>query len=313
MSVYTRVSQSELEEFLREYDVGTLTHYEGISAGIENTNYFVTTTHNGEVRRFVLTLFERLNYAELPYFLQLMAHLAAAGIPTAAPIQLRNSTFLTQLNGKPAALVARLTGKAVEQPNAFQCAQVGALLAQLHLAGGSFTGLRANCTGASWRQECASAVRAKLSPDEQLLLDTVLAQGASLSAQVAKGVLPQGIIHADLFRDNALFTGETLTGVIDFYYACNDALLYDVAVTVNDWCRNADGTHEVAKRDALLAAYQAVRTFTPAEQAAWPEMLRMAALRFWLSRLYDWHFPRAGELTYRKDPNEFKQLLSYLS
>lgn len=302
MSVYTRVDRPALETFLDDFDAGLLVEYSGISAGIENTNYFVTTT-NG---RFVLTLFEQLSRDELPFFLGLMAHLAEHGVPTAHPLTDRHGRYLGELCGKPAALVQRLTGSSVEHPNTAHCAAIGEALARLHLAGQSFPLTRANPRGPHWWREAAARVRDRLSPDEAQRLDDEIAfQFAHRHDQ-----LPRGVIHADLFRDNALFEGERLTGIIDLYYACTDALLYDVAVTVNDWCVNDARELDPGRTRALLAAYAAVRPFTPAEHASWPAMLRAAALRFWLSRLIDLYFPREGELTHTKDPAAFARLLS---
>lgn len=302
MSVYTRVERPALEAFLNDFDAGALVDYSGISAGIENTNYFVTTT-NG---RFVLTLFEQLGTDELPFFLELMAHLAEHGVPTAHPLADRQGRYLGELCGKPAALVQRLTGGSVEHPDAAQCAAIGAALARLHLAGQSFPLERANPRGPHWWREAVDRVHDRLGPDEARRLDEEIA----FQFAHRHDALPRGVIHADLFRDNALFEGERLTGIIDLYYACTDALLYDVAVTVNDWCANEARELDPARTRALLEAYAGVRPFTPAEHASWPAMLRAAALRFWLSRLVDLHFPREGELTHTKDPDAFGRLLA---
>lgn len=327
MSVYTRVDRPALETFLDDFDAGLLVEYSGISAGIENTNYFVTTT-NG---RFVLTLFEQLAREELPFFLGLMAHLAEHGVPTAHPLADRNGRYLGELCGKPAALVQRLTGGSVEHPNTAHCAAIGAALARLHLAGQSFPHQRANPRGPHWWREATARVHDRLSPDEaQRLNEEIAFQFAHRHDQ-----LPRGVIHADLFRDNALFEGEKnaagngvgspegdtrraesmegfsrLTGIIDLYYACTDALLFDVAVTVNDWCVTESRELDPERTRALLEAYAAVRSFTPAEHASWPAMLRAAALRFWLSRLVDLYYPREGELTHTKDPDAFGRLLA---
>lgn len=301
MSVYTTIEQDELEDFLQNYSAGQLKHFEGISAGIENTNYFVDTDKN----RFVLTIFEALNHDELPYFLDLMAHLAEHHVPSAHPLADNQGHYLRQLKGKPAALVQRLTGKSVESPTAEQCAALGKALSHLHVVGQHFTGQRANERGPHWWHVTAKAVMPHLDNDEQQLLNAELA----FQKQHAHDDLPRGVIHADLFRDNALFDGQQLTGIIDFYYACNDVLLYDVAVTVNDWCGNEDGSLDPTRLDALLDAYQQERPFTAQEQQAWPVMLRAAALRFWLSRLQDKVFPREGEITHIKDPDAFKRIL----
>ncbi len=301
MSVYTRIERHELEEFLRGYSAGALVDFSGISAGIENTNYFVTTNQGS----YVLTLFETLNAAQLPYFLDLMAHLAEHGVPCAHPVADRHSHYLRTLKDKPAALVQRLSGSAVEHPSTAQCAAVGHALGQMHIAGLSFQGRREPDRGAAWRETVAHKLLTRLSAEQAELLKDELA----FQAQHSGLELPQGVIHADLFRDNVLFTGDRLTGIIDLYYACNDALLYDLAISVNDWCSAADGALRIEQSGALLSAYEQQRPLQPREHPAWPAMLRAAALRFWLSRLHDLHFPRPGEITHTKDPEVFRRIL----
>lgn len=301
MSVYTTIERDELEDFLRNYPAGKLKQFEGISAGIENTNYFVDTDKN----RFVLTIFEALSKDELPYFLDLMAHLAEHEVPSAHPKADNQGHYLSELKGKPAALVQRLTGRSITEPSITHCAALGKALGHLHVVGQSFTGHRSNERGPHWWHETAKIVMPHLADDQQQLLKNEL----DFQKQHAHDDLPRGVIHADLFRDNALFDGEQLTGIIDFYYACDDVLLYDVAVTVNDWCGNEDGSLNKARLNALLDAYQQERPLTEQEQQAWPVMLRAAALRFWLSRLQDKYFPREGEITHIKDPDAFKRIL----
>ncbi|MFP5344986.1 MAG: homoserine kinase [Gammaproteobacteria bacterium] len=301
MSVYTRVEPQQLKEFLLGYPLGELVTYAGVSAGIENTNYFVTTTE-GE---FVLTLFESTPYQHLPYFLDLMAFLAEHGVPSAHPLADRQGRYLTALCGKPAALVRRLKGSDVREPGAAHCAALGKALGHLHRVGVSFSGRRDNDRGPVWREATARKVLPCLNPEDAALLREEL----HYQKQNPCRGLPQGVIHADLFRDNALFVDSELTGIIDFYYACNDILLYDVAVTVNDWCSDASGALDTARLNRLLDAYVIGRPFIAAEHAAWPVMLRAAALRFWLSRLHDLHFPRRGEITHTKDPEVFKRIL----
>jgi homoserine kinase type II len=302
MSVYTRVERPQLEAFLNNFATGELVDYVGISAGIENTNYFVTTAHG----RYVLTLFEQLGADELPFFLNLMAHLAEHDVPTAHPLANRHGSYLDELCAKPAALVQRLSGSTLEQPEVAHCAAIGTALAQFHIAGQSYPLDRANPRGPHWWREAVAKLHEHLHPEQAAQLD------AEISFQFSHRFdqLPRGIIHADLFRDNALFAGEKLSGIIDLYYACSDALLYDVAVTVNDWCVTKARELDPARTQALLHAYAAERPFTADEHAAWPVMLRAAALRFWLSRLLDLHFPREGELTHTKDPQAFARLLA---
>ena len=301
MSVYTTVERDELEDFLCNYSLGQLVEYEGISAGIENTNYFVTTS-NGQ---YVLTLFETLSKDELPYFLDLMAHLAEHNVPSAHPEADKEGHYLRSLNGKPAALVMRLAGKSIEHPSLTQCAELGKALGHLHVVGQEFTEYRENLRGPHWWQQTAKQVMPKLAAAEAKLLQDELVFQKSHRLDS----LPRGVIHADLFRDNALYSGDKLTGIIDFYYACNDVLLYDIAVTVNDWCCHEDGSLDDARLQALLAGYKTERSFTEDEKQAWPMMLRAGALRFWLSRLQDKLFPREGEITHIKDPTAFQRIL----
>lgn len=301
MSVYTRVERGELIEFLRDYPLGELTDFTGIKDGIENTNYFVST----ERGRFVLTLFETMGAHELPYFLDLMAFLAKHQVPCPEPIKCHRGRYLRSLRGKPAALVRKLEGANVQSPNSAQCAAVGAALGHLHRTGLGFTGRRDNCRGPVWWNSTAQRVLTQLVEEDAALLH----QELRFQSLHRVDHLPRGVIHADLFRDNVLFLGDRLTGIIDFYYACNDVLLYDVAITVNDWCSEPDGSLNNACLKNLLSAYQTQRSLESHERPDWPVMLRAAALRFWLSRLQDMHFPRSGEITHIKNPEVFKRIL----
>ena len=301
MAVFTSVTKAELSAWLSDYSLGELLELQGIASGIENTNYFVTTS-NG---RFVLTLFEILTANELPFYLNMMAHLARHGIPCPSPVANRHNRYLGELNGKPACIVSRLSGKSVTQPQVEHCTAVGAMLGQLHGAGQGFEQTTPNPRAASWRALTAPRVLPFLSPQDAALLQSEIV----LHAQNALAGLPQGVIHADLFRDNVLFDGMRIGGLLDFYFACNDCLLYDVAITVNDWCVNADGSLDEMRTRALLTAYHAVRPLQEQERLAWPMALRTAALRFWLSRLYDLHLPRDGEIIRAHDPEQFKRIL----
>jgi len=304
LSVYTLVSQSDLAAWLRNYSVGALEKLEPIKAGIENTNYFVTTTQG----RYVLTLFERLPAAELPFYLNLMAHLARHGIPCPAPIADLADAYLGTLNGKPAALVTRLPGRSIEAPGEAECRELGLLLARLHLAGRSYPAYLENPRGPRWWRMAARDLQPFLDAVKRRQLEAEL----EFQAQRRFADLPRGPVHADLFRDNALFERGRLSGVIDFYFAGVDCLLYDVAVCANDWCLvdpAADRRLDAARTRAFLAAYHALRPFAPAEREAWPVLLRAAALRFWLSRLHDLHLPRPGELVHAHDPEHFRHVL----
>jgi len=301
LSVYTTVTPEELTAWLADYNVGTLTNLQGISAGIENTNYFVYTTAG----RYVLTLFEKLTAAELPFYLDLMAHLADHGIPSARPLPNHSGRLLGELNGKPAALVSYLPGRDVAQPDAQHCAAVGTMLGRIHVAGHSYRKRMDNPRGLSWWREVTPQLTRFLSPAEAKLLE----REVDFQSASRFDALPRGAIHADLFRDNVLFESTHISGVIDFYFACTDALLYDVAICVNDWCVSDAGTVDQQRTAALLDAYQSARPLASGEAAAWPVMLRAAALRFWISRLYDYHLPRPGELTHAKDPAHFRRIL----
>lgn len=301
MSVYTVVEQSELETFLQSFEVGSLITYAGIIAGIENTNYFVTTTA-GE---FVLTVFEITPAAELPYFLELMAYLAEHGIASAHPIADGNGRYLQELKGKPAALVHRLTGAHVTTPDVAHCAAIGTAMARMHQAAGEFTASRANDRGPQWQTSTAELVLPKLNEADRALLKEALFEQPGKQ----NDVLPSGVIHADLFRDNALFESHDLSGIIDFYYAHNGPLIYDLAVTVVDWCLNARDVFAVSEAVKLVDAYDEIRAVSDSERESWPYYVRATGLRFWLSRLKDKHFPRAGSLTHIKDPEPFKRVL----
>ena len=301
MSVYTRVERDELEQFLTEYSIGELVEYEGISAGIENTNYFVTTTQG----QYVLTLFEALSMDELPYFLDMTAHLADEGVPCPHPIPDNNSHYLRKLKGKPTALVTCLKGINVINPNIEQVTALGSHLGHMHVAGQSFKQSRDNARGPKWWVETSKKVSSKLSDGDLRMLEDEI----EFQKQHDRSDLPTGIIHADMFRDNVMFTDNELTGIIDFYYACNDVLLYDIAVTVNDWCGKEDGSLDEEKTIAFVRAYHEQRPLSEQEHVMWVVMLRAGALRFWLSRLHDLHFPRDGELTHTKNPDAFKNIL----
>lgn len=301
MAVFTNVSEAELAAWLGDYSLGQLLELQGIASGIENTNYFVTTA-NG---RFVLTLFEILGADELPFYLNLMAHLARHGIPCPNPVANRSNQFLGTLNGKPACIVSRLSGKSTTAPSIAQCAAIGAMLGQLHIAGQSFSQIMPNPRGATWRATTAGQVRPFLDAQQATLLESEV----SLQSRQNWNALPQGVIHADLFRDNVLLEDDHIGGLIDFYFACSDALLYDVAITVNDWCMQTDSNLDAARTQAFLRAYHEVRPLLDSEQPAWPLMLRVAALRFWLSRLFDKHLPRDGELIHAHEPRHFERIL----
>jgi homoserine kinase type II len=303
MSVYTPVTAEELDAWLTRYTVGGVTEMQPIASGIENTNYFVTTAKG----RYVLTLYERLPTAELPFYLNLMAHLARAGVAVPAPEPDRTGALFSLLNGKPSSLVTRIDGAPVEVPSPQHCMAVGAALAQLHVASMTYRARLSNRRGPAWWRQAARAVKPFLSAEQVALLD------AELKFQTGFGrvKLPKGAIHGDLFCDNVLFHDGRVAGIIDFGFAATDFYAYDLAITVNDWCVDDAGSKAVdaERAEALVTAYDAVRPLTADERAAWPALLRAAGLRFWLSRLYDLHLPRPGELVHAHDPEHFERVL----
>ena len=302
MSVYTIVTEAELREFLQRYAVGSPVAYSGIKEGIENTNYFVDTDTGG---RYVLTIFEWQDRSDLPYFLKLMAHLTNTGLPCPHPVADQHGNYLQTLHDKPAALISRLGGGTITIADPAHCRQVGSLLASMHSATASFNLRHSNKRGRDWRMQCAEKVLPHLSSSDNQLLRAEISYHHHDTAQD----LPRGIIHADLFRDNVLFENSHLSGVIDFYYACEESLIYDLAITVNDWCSHNNGSLNEENYAAMAGTYAEHRPFTAAEKDAWQNALRRAALRFWLSRLYDNHFPKSGQLTHIKDPDVFKNIL----
>ncbi len=306
MAVFTEVSPTEASELLRRLQLGTLTDLRGIEGGIENTNYFATTDQ-GE---YVLTLFERLSAAQLPFYLHLMKHLAHAGIPVPDPQADQDGDILHTVAGKPAAVVNKLRGKSQLAPLPVHCAALGTLLARMHLAGRDFDRRQPNLRGLAWWNETVPVVLPHLDAGQAALLQSELAYQNHVAASSAYAALPRGPVHADLFRDNAMFDGEELTGFFDFYFAGVDTWLFDLAVCLNDWCIDlATGAHDAARATALLQAYQAVRPLSSDERALLPAMLRAGALRFWISRLWDFHLPREAAMLTPHDPTHFERVL----
>jgi homoserine kinase type II len=313
MAVYTALDVSDCSALLAQYDCGAYLRHVGIGAGIENTNYFLDTegAHHG---RFVLTVFERLTAAQLPYYLEFSAHLAASGLPVPAPQRLARGPqahqLFTMLQGKPAALVARVAGEDVIWPTADHCAQIGSVSARMHLAGKSFALAQPNLRGLPWMLSQAQPLAQHVPAALHVLLRDELAAQSGFDAQTTRNPLPGGAVHADLFRDNALFEAGHLSGVIDFYFAGDDAWVYDFCVTLNDWCvDHATGQIDQPLARAFTLAYEAVRPLTAAERDALPLMARRAALRFWISRLADWYMPRAAAVLTPKDPSHFERIL----
>jgi homoserine kinase type II len=313
MAVYTEVPFAEAAALLERLNLGTLTELRGIQGGIENTNYFVTSERDGATVEHVLTVFERLGFEQLPFYLHLMKHLATHGVPVPEPAADAKGEILHTVQGKPAAVVDKLRGRSELAPGLAHCEAVGAMLARLHLVGREFERRQPNLRGLPWWNETVPVVLPFLTPAQAALLQAELAYQNHIAAGSAYQALPRGPIHADLFRDNVMFEGSELTGVFDFYFAGVDTWLFDLAVCLNDWCvvhgGERDGQPVDELQRALLGAYEAVRPLTAAERALLPAMLRAGALRFWLSRLWDLHLPREAALLQAHDPAHFERVL----
>jgi homoserine kinase type II len=307
MAVYTEVADEELDAFIASYGIGALTSCKGIAEGVENSNYLVQT----EAGRYILTLYEkRVAPKDLPYFLALMEHLAARGIHCPLPVHDREGRNLRKLAGRPAALITFLDGVSVRRASIEQCASLGNALGRLHVAGESFQRTRANSLSLSDWGPLANAIGERA--------DTII---RGLSGEIRKELahldkawprdLPQGVIHADLFPDNVFFLGQEVSGLIDFYFACTDMLAYDIAICLNAWCFESDASFNITKARAFLQAYEGVRPLSAAELAALPTLARGAALRFLLTRSYDWLNTDGEALVKRKDPNEYLRKLRF--
>ena len=306
MAVFTPVSLEQLSDWIQQFPLGRATSIRGISSGIENSNFFIGT-ERGE---YVLTLFEKLHIEQLPFYLELMRHLAQRGIPVPAPVPSDSGAIANLLNDKPAAIVSKLEGESQLDPQPVHCAALGDMLARMHLAGRDFKIMQPNLRGLAWWLENTPSVLPFLPAElARLLTDEVQYQHDFAGTDTYRA-LPRGPVHADLFRNNAMFVGERLSGIFDFYFAGCDTWLFDLAVTVNDWCVELDsGVLDDARAEAMLAAYRAVRPFSDAESQAWQPMLRAAALRFWLSRLVDFYMPREAEILTPHDPAHFERIL----
>ncbi|MCB5175350.1 homoserine kinase [Microvirga lenta] len=307
MAVYTEVNDEELSAFLATYDIGTVLSYKGIAEGVENTNYFLHTTAGS----YILTLYEkRVREADLPFFLALMQHLARKGLNCPLPVVNRQGESLGRLAGRPAVIITFLDGIAIRRPTAQHCAALGGALAKLHLAGEDFGMTRPNALSLdSWAPLFAQAEAQADTVSDRLAERT--RRELDYLTGAWPGGLPTGIIHADLFTDNVFFIGPEVSGLIDFYFACTDAFAYDVAICLNAWCFEADGSYNLTKGRALLAGYRAVRPLEPAEIEALPILCRGSALRFMLTRLVDWLNVPPGALVKPKDPLEYDRKLNF--
>ena len=315
MAVFTPVSLEDVNTWLSQnYQLGTATQIKGINSGIENSNFFLTTEKNGKTTEYVLTLFERLSKEQLPYYLELMEHLAIKGIRVPAPVRDTQANILGFLNGKPATIVSRLAGVSRLQPQLEHCEAVGEMLAKMHLAGQDFHLSQPNLRSLTWWQDTIPQIESHLNADQKSLIQSELNDQTAFFGSDVYAQLPAGPSHCDLFRDNVLFDPSSgkdqLGGFFDFYFAGNDKWLFDLAVTVNDWCIDlSTGQIDTARYTGLLKQYQLVRPLSQAEQASWAMMLRAAALRFWVSRLWDFYLPREAQMLTPHDPTHFERIL----
>ncbi len=306
MAVYTDVSFEDLERLLEQYDIGQPLSFKGIAEGIENSNFYLQTDRGA----FILTLYEKRVVSEdLPFFLGLMEHLARAGVHCPLPVKTRDGTALVQLNRRNGAIVTFLTGISLRRPDVAHCAAGGAALAGLHKAGEGFALTRANALGPKGWRPLFESIHGADGIEEELtaLMRTALDE---LEAGWPQG-LPSGVIHADFFPDNVLFVKEAVGGIIDFYFACNDYYAYDLAVMLNSWCFEIDGSYNITKGQSVINAYKAARPLSDAEIAALPVLMRGSALRFLLTRTYDWLNPDPNALVRPKDPREYSKKLRF--
>ena len=307
MAVYTDVGDDELESFLSAYDIGGLVAFKGIAEGVENSNFLLETTTG----RFILTLYEkRVAESDLPFFLGLMEHLAARGVQCPTPVAGRDGAALRRLAGRPAALVSFLKGISPRRPTARHCAEIGRAMAGLHVASEGFAIRRPNALSLGGWRPLAEASAARADEVAPGLGRAIADELAALEGDWPRD-LPEGVIHADLFPDNAFFLDDRLSGIIDFYFACNDALAYDLAVALNAWCFEPDGAFNATKGRLLVGQYETVRPLSDSERAALPRLARGAALRFLLTRLYDWLNQVPGALVKPKDPLEYARKLRF--
>ena len=306
MAVFTEVSEQQARDLLTQLSIGDLVSLQGISSGIENTNYFLTTDQ-GE---YVLTVFERLSHEQLPFYLYLMKHLAERGIAVPDPQSNSQGDILLTLLDKPAAVVNRLTGESQLQPGPAHCAAMGRNLAQMHLAARDFEPQQPNLRGLNWWNDTVPHILPFLSEAQSTMLSHELAFQNHLSALSAYTAMPRGPVHADAFRNNVMFVGDDLSGVFDFYFAGVDHWVFDLGVCINDWCIDLEtGVMDLERLQAILNAYQAVRPLQQAERDLFNPMLRAAALRFWISRLWDFHLPREASMLQAHDPGHFEKVL----
>lgn len=318
MAVFTPIELEDIAQWIaQDFDIGQAIQIRGIHGGIENSNFFLDTTKDDKKQEYVLTIFERLTAQQLPFYLELMRHLANKGVPVPKPIENKQGDILFTLKGKPAAIVTKLPGLSRLQPESNHCALVGEMLAKMHLVGKDFSKYQENLRSLDWWQKTIPLVLPHLNTSQKELITHELKTQEEFFSSGTYDGLPQGASHCDLFRDNVLFdpkgsdvSQDQLGGFFDFYFAGTDKWLFDIAVTANDWCL-ADNKQDLdpARLDAFMKAYQSVRPLTKEELASWPLMLRAAALRFWVSRLWDFYLPRDAQMLTPHDPTHFERIL----
>jgi homoserine kinase type II len=318
MAVFTPIELEDIAQWIdQDFNIGQASEIRGIHGGIENSNFFLDTVKDDKKQEYVLTIFERLTAQQLPFYLELMRHLANKGVPVPRPIENKQGDILFTLKGKPAAIVTKLPGLSRLQPESNHCALVGEMLAKMHLAGKDFSKYQENLRSLDWWQKTIPSVLPHLNTSQKELITHELKTQEEFFSSGTYDGLPQGASHCDLFRDNVLFdpkgsdvSQDQLGGFFDFYFAGTDKWLFDIAVTANDWCL-ADNKQDLdpMRLDAFMKAYQSVRPLTKEEQASWPLMLRAAALRFWVSRLWDFYLPRDAQMLTPHDPTHFERIL----
>ena len=318
MAVFTPIELEDIAQWIdQDFNIGHASEIRGIHGGIENSNFFLDTVKDDKKQEYVLTIFERLTAQQLPFYLELMRHLANQGVPVPKPTENKQGDILFTLKGKPAAIVTKLPGLSRLQPESNHCALVGEMLAKMHLAGKDFSKYQENLRSLDWWQKTIPSVLPHLNTSQKELITHELKTQEEFFSSGTYDGLPQGASHCDLFRDNVLFdpkgpdvSQDQLGGFFDFYFAGTDKWLFDIAVTANDWCL-ADNKQDLdpARLDTFMKAYQSVRPLTKEEQASWPLMLRAAALRFWVSRLWDFYLPRDAQMLTPHDPTHFERIL----
>ncbi len=318
MAVFTPINLEDISQWIaQDFDIGQACEIRGIHGGIENSNFFLDTIKDGKKQEYVLTIFERLSAEQLPFYLEFMRHLANKGVPAPKPIENKQGQILFTLKGKPAAIVSKLPGLSRLQPEANHCSLVGEMLAKMHLAGKDFSKSQENLRSLAWWQKTIPQVLSHLNTSQKELITHELKTQEEFFSSATYNELPQGASHCDLFRDNVLFdskgpnaSDDQLGGFFDFYFAGTDKWLFDISVTANDWCLAGNKQDlDPSRLNAFMKAYQAVRPLTKEEHTSWPLMLRAAALRFWVSRLWDFHLPRDAHMLTPHDPTHFERIL----